>query len=257
MLEFLKRHYKGAVYMGYRIAICDDDSKMADILLTILKDEFSQAGRQDLVADYYGDGESLLMSLKDKAYKAILLDINMEPLDGFAVAEKIGRLDYKTKIVFVTSYDDIVYDTFDYTPFYFIRKSRCERYTKRLVSKLLEIDGFEKNIELDISEKIININSTNIKYVESQDHYLTVYCDDDSNYVIRKNMSEFEQDIVGTDLVRAHKKYIINYRYIAQIKQSTNEIIMKDGNILKLGRTYKEKYMKGYIQYKHSRQAYD
>ncbi len=80
---------------------------------------------------------------------------------------------------------------------------------------------------------------------------------DGNAYVVRKNMTEFEQAIAGTDIVRAHKKYMINYRYISRINQSSNEVVMRDGEILKLGRSYKDTFMKGYMQYRHNRQIYE
>mgnify|MGYP002726238491 CR=1 FL=1 len=68
--------------MGYTIAICDDDKAMADKLTASLKNEFMKAGRNDVIIDYYDTGVQLLEALKNKMYKAVLLDINMEPMDG-------------------------------------------------------------------------------------------------------------------------------------------------------------------------------
>ena len=243
--------------MGYTIAICDDDRNMADRLTASLKNEFVNVGRNDVIIDYYDTGVKLLEALKSKMYKAVLLDINMQPMDGFTVAENIGKSGYRTKIIFVTSHEDVVYDTFDYTPFYFIRKSRYETYVQRVVKKLVLIDGYEKSIVLDGKDGIITINSGDITYADSEDHYLTVHTVDGNAYVVRKNMTEFGQDITGTDIVRAHKKYMVNYRYISRINQSTNEILMRDGETLKLGRSYKDTFMKGYMQYRHNRQIYE
>ena len=75
--------------MGYTIAICDDDKTMADKLTVSLKNEFTKAGRNDVIIDYYDTGVQLLEALKNKMYKAVLLDINMEPMDGFSVAEDV------------------------------------------------------------------------------------------------------------------------------------------------------------------------
>lgn len=50
---------------------------------------------------------------------------------------------------------------------------------------------------------------------------------------------------------------MINYRYISRINQSTNEVIMIDGETLKLGRSYKDTFMKEYMQYRHNRQTYE
>lgn len=63
--------------MGYTIAICDDDKAMADKLTASLKNEFMKAGRNDVIIDYYDTGVQLLEALKNKMYKAVLLDINM------------------------------------------------------------------------------------------------------------------------------------------------------------------------------------
>ena len=87
--------------MGYTIAICDDDKNMADKLTVSLKNEFMKAGRNDVIIDYYDTGVQLLEALKNKMYKAVLLDINMEPMDGFAVAEAIGKSGYRTKMLYM------------------------------------------------------------------------------------------------------------------------------------------------------------
>ena len=75
--------------MGYTIAICDDDKNMADKLTVSLKNEFMKAGRNDVIIDYYDTGVQLLEALKNKMYKAVLLDINMEPENGIQTARRL------------------------------------------------------------------------------------------------------------------------------------------------------------------------
>ena len=150
---------------------------LADKLTVSLKNEFMKAGRNDVIIDYYDTGVQLLEALKNKMYKAVLLDINMEPMDGFSVAEAIGKSGYRTKIIFVTSHEDVVYDTFDYTPFYFIRKSRYETYVQRVVKKLIAIDGYEKTIVLDDKDGINHIffmspNYIRTCYILSEFHHI-------------------------------------------------------------------------------------
>ncbi len=58
----------------------------------------------------------------DNSYRVVLLDINMEPMDGFQIAEQIAKSNSKILIVFVTSHEETVYDSFDYMPFYFTQK---------------------------------------------------------------------------------------------------------------------------------------
>ena len=77
--------------MGYNIAICDDDNLMAQNIKNSMLHEFSNKGWQDVTIDYYEDGVRLLSSIEaDNSYRVVLLDINMEPMDGFQIAEQIA-----------------------------------------------------------------------------------------------------------------------------------------------------------------------
>ena len=131
--------------MGYNIAICDDDNLMAQNIKNSMLHEFSNKGWQDVTIDYYEDGTRLLSSIEaENSYRVVLLDINMEPMDGFQIAEQIAKSNSKILIVFVTSHEETVYDSFDYMPFYFIRKSRYEISVKRVVNKIIDRENHEK-----------------------------------------------------------------------------------------------------------------
>lgn len=82
--------------MGYNIAICDDDNLMAQNIKNSMLHEFSNKGWQDVTIDYYEDGVRLLSSIEaDNSYRVVLLDINMEPMDGFQIAEQIAKSNSK------------------------------------------------------------------------------------------------------------------------------------------------------------------
>ena len=53
----------------------------------------------------------------------------------------------------------------------------------------------------------------------------------------------------GFNMARAHKKYVINYQYVRKVDYVAGEVIMKDGKKLKLGRSYKDTFKKGLVQY--------
>ena len=84
--------------MEYAIAICDDDNIMAEKLSVSFKNEFLKAGRTDISIDYYSTGDAFLSALKDKKYKAVLLDINMEPMDGLLLQKLLVNQDIKQKL---------------------------------------------------------------------------------------------------------------------------------------------------------------
>ena len=151
--------------MGYNIAICDDDNLMAQNIKNSMLHEFSNKGWQDVTIDYYEDGTRLLSSIEaDNSYRVVLLDINMEPMDGFQIAEQIAKSNSKILIVFVTSHEETVYDSFDYMPFYFIRKSRYEISVKRVVNKIIDRENHEKKIMVESKDGLVAIDTANIIY---------------------------------------------------------------------------------------------
>ena len=233
--------------MMYSIAICDDDNLIIEQIADCLHKAFSQHNAE-VIIDYYNSGDKLLLSIDNTKYDIILLDINMEPMDEFGVAGLIAVKDKNAKIVFVTSHEEVVYDSFDYRPFYFIRKSLYSSYVERMVNKFFKIISHETDVLVENHNSIIKVNSSDIEYAESEDHYITIYTHD-GDYVLRKKLSDFEQEMSGFNMARAHKKYVINYQYVRKVDYVAGEVIMKDGKKLKLGRSYKDTFKKGLVQY--------
>lgn len=117
--------------MEYKVALCDDDEKIASKIMEAFNNEL-HAHNLEATIDYYSSGNVLIEAVKEKHYNLALLDIDMTPLNGFDTAQSICSISSDTRIVFVTSHEELVFDTFEYTPFYFIRKKYYETGVKSL-----------------------------------------------------------------------------------------------------------------------------
>lgn len=108
-----------------KIAICDDEPIICSLYQTkvqfILKEHESEAS-----IDTYTQPLKFLEALKVQEYDLILLDIDMPEISGLQLAEKIQELPKRPLLIFVTNQDALVYQTFLYHPFSFIRKSFLE-----------------------------------------------------------------------------------------------------------------------------------
>jgi two-component SAPR family response regulator len=75
------------------------------------------------VCIYPFSGAGALINYMDSTYfDVIFLDIDMPEITGFDAAKKVKEISPESKIIFVTSKHDLVYNSFEYQPFYFIRK---------------------------------------------------------------------------------------------------------------------------------------
>ena len=173
----------------------------------------------------------------------------MTPLNGFDTAQSICSISSDTRIVFVTSHEELVFDTFEYTPFYFIRKKYYENGVKKLVNKLTHTDLLTTSVHLEKNGSITSIDSVSIKYAVSQDHMLNIYTTS-GNYQLRKKLSDLENELAGYNFIRVHKSCLINYKHVRRFDAVSSEVIMKDGFRIKVGRSYKDTFKKGFVQYR-------
>ena len=104
-----------------RIAVCDDEQKVAgeiaDRISGVLKAE-----AQEAQIDVFDAGSALWERLCSEEYELVFLDIDMPDISGMDIAAKMMELGDKPLLVFVTSHDELVYDSLKFHPFGFVRK---------------------------------------------------------------------------------------------------------------------------------------
>lgn len=116
----------------YNIVFCDDD----EIFLDIISDKFLT----------YFDSKSVnlykLKSLKElfefnQKYKinTLFLDYDFKKENSFNYLEANG-LDYNIRLVIVSFYENIIFESFKYNIFWFIRKSNFDKDFEHLIPNL-------------------------------------------------------------------------------------------------------------------------
>lgn len=80
----------------------------------------------------YDNGKSVISFAKKSRVDVIFLDIDMKNLNGFEVAKRLIEINDETLIVFVSAYDQFVYDVFEFYPLPFSGREKsvmnCRRY---------------------------------------------------------------------------------------------------------------------------------
>ena len=110
-----------------KIAVCDDDEKNLRDTLKLLE----QYKKFPLSADAYTSGEALLAA--GKKYDILLLDIDMEGLDGIETARRIREADKEVKLIYVTNYSDYTIFAFGVHAFaYLLKPLRAEELFAQL-----------------------------------------------------------------------------------------------------------------------------
>ncbi len=111
-----------------KITVCDDENKIVEEITSFIKKDFPSSE-----VSAYSDGESFLASSEERP-EVLLLDIDMPGISGMEVAATLTREKVQTLIVFVTAHDELVYDSFKYHPFAFVRKKFLEEELRSVLS---------------------------------------------------------------------------------------------------------------------------
>ena len=96
------------------IAICDDDSKITDRLKGDIA-TFFICLNEDVEVSVFANGMELLYTIKkEENYDLILLDVDMPCMSGLEAAKQIRKNDEDVIIIFMSSYENYVFDSFEY-----------------------------------------------------------------------------------------------------------------------------------------------
>lgn len=228
----------------YKVAILDDSPEDSEEILYHLTNTFSEIHVR-IKASCFTKSEEFLKALKNNEFDVLFLDIVMPEQNGFDIAKKLREMKNELYIIFVTYHNDLVYESFDYTPFQFLTKDDLYKETyllKKTVTRLIDHKKKDVIFELfDESKDTFEVSSREIYYIENDKHYLNYYTSvSDHPLRERANISEREEYLKSLDIVRIHRKYLVNIKSIRLLDNQYDQVILKNGTKLPISRTYKK-----------------
>lgn len=239
----------------YHIVLCDDEKEILEELLGKVRKCFETRGipaQYDCIAD----ARALMERLPRERIDVLFLDIDMPYYSGMDIAGVVHAQNRDTLLVFVTSHDALVYQTFAYRPFGFIRKTHLDKELDALGERICR-ELLENTRELTVrnGRELVRVLLKDIVYMESEGNYLLLRLrasssgaagaclpeDGEGLLRIRETMGDMEDALGGKGFIRCHKGYLINGAYIERL--GSGELALWDGAqrfLLPVGRSYEK-----------------
>jgi two-component system LytT family response regulator len=256
------------------VIIADDEPVARQLLAHLLAEE---AGFE-LVAQY-GDGQSTVQGIAEHKPDLVLLDIEMPELSGI---DLISQLEPPLPlIVFVTAYHDYAVKAFEENALDYILKpfdqARFQKSINRIKKQLSQgpsvgteyklnqliqvfdslIDKSEpgrylKKISCKQKGKIRFVPVEDIYWIESEGAFCKLHLAQ-SLELTNLSIKQLEQLLDPATHLRIHKSHIVNIECIESIEpyfRGEYMINLRNGQTLKLSRSYKDRLEKILNQYK-------
>ena len=238
-----------------KVAICDDEKIFIDTLHAHLKPIFDTMFSETEFSTFQ-NAELLLRSYKTENFDVLFLDIDMPGISGFEVARAIRDVSYHTLIIFVTSKHELVYNSFDYNPFYFICKGSPDKLEADLTHVAEKISAyFRQNKNIDVTDIVagkISVSLSDIMYIKSEKHYLLYYLKNDDGIPLKERgvLSKKEDELSSYDFFKPHQRYLVNMNFVSRFDTMINSISMSDKEIIPISKALKNSALEKFRVFK-------
>lgn len=232
-----------------RIAICDDNADDRTAIKTVL---MKYAARKSIDFEYTEceSGNKLMHTLRDDSDcpEIILLDINMNDMDGLTVASNIRKIFPDIPIVLITAFMSYALDGYKVRANRFLIKDDLEMTLPDCMDDLLhELSKRERTMIFDFEEGIRKLLIDSIIYVESFGHKV-VFHTADATYRQNRKLEEIEKELGDYDFIRVHKSFVVNLEYV--LKVSNYSLTMQDGYVISVPRSRYADVKQAYARYR-------
>lgn len=227
------------------IALVDDDESCVRLLEEYLH-QYEKERNIGFLITRFKDGDSIVANYKAE-FDIILMDVQMQFMDGMSAAKEIRRNDSEVIIIFITSLrqyaiQGYAVEALDYLvkPIsYFVFSERLGRAIAKLRMRS------RKNIVVNIRGGMLRIDLADILYIESQGHTL-IFHTISGLYESSGTMKELEGRLANSNFSRGNKGYLINLAHVDGVQDGCAIV---QGDKLALSRSRKTQFMEELTDY--------
>jgi two-component system LytT family response regulator len=231
-------------------ALIIDDEKDAVIGLRTMLQDFCEG--VEVVGEAYSAIEGLKL-IRHFNPDLIFLDVEMPGGNGFDMLEALQ--DRSVRVVFTTAYDNysiraLRADADDYLlkPLDIDDLQNAVEKVRRIVGKTRPRDHSlspeEYRLRLNSQKGIVFVSCSEVVHIEGDGRYSTVYTSAGEQYVVTRNLGEFEEELTRFRFFRVHKSHLINCRHVERISHADGGFVeLSNGQSIEISRRKKAEFI--------------
>lgn len=233
-----------------RIILCDDNDIICDKYLNLLG---KVAAEENVEVDVsvYNSGEALIDALSDNvnAVDLIYLDILMGHMNGIETAKKLRAMNCQAEIIFLTSSEEYIFDSFDTSPMHYLLKDEAtEDHFHELFVQAVKI--ITKKSEDVITATVNGVDKeipiADILYCEMTSDGAQLICVD-GTATCQASMAEMEQIMLDQGFARCNPSNLVHLSQIERI--GDGKIALVGGKSVPLAKEFEQEVKSAFSMY--------
>jgi two-component system LytT family response regulator len=226
-----------------RVLVVDDEPLARSNLIVLL-----QRDPEIEIVSECASGMEAVAEIRNKKPELVFLDVQMPECDGFDVLEMLGS-DLPPGVVFVTAYDQYALRAFeagalDYLlkPFDNARFDRALRRAKERIAHGKDRQQTMDRLAIKSAGQVSFLKISEIDWIEAADYYACLHVKA-RTHLLRRSMSELEQELDEALFCRIHRSTIVNLDRVQGLELSEDgeyDVRLESGTRLRLSRRYRK-----------------
>ncbi len=232
--------------MKYEIAICDDSSEDREYISNFVKKWAKESGIMIYISEFSSAENFMFHYEEKKDYDILLLDIEMDGMDGVTMAKRLRQTNDSIQIVFVTGYSDYICEGYEVEALHYLIKPVKEDKLFTVLNRAIEKRAKnEKVLNIEVGCEMVRIPIYQIRYADVSGNYVTIHALSDNT--IKMTLSDLEKEL-DERFFRVSRSEIVNLNCISRVTKK--EIILNDGTEIILPRGAYDKVNRAIINLK-------
>jgi len=172
----------------------------------------------------FASAEAFLFAYEnDKTYDILLLDVEMERMNGIDLAKHIRKDNARAEIIFITSHFEFAGEGYEVDALHYLIKPVSDDKFIQVLNKAAEKLAAEpSSVVISCEGETIRLFESDILYAESFLHYIVIHTRE-KNYRVKESISAFEEKL-SDDFFRSHRSYVVSLKHITRISRTTVHI---------------------------------
>jgi two-component system LytT family response regulator len=226
-----------------RALVVDDEPLARSNLIVLLKFD----PEIEIVSECES-GVEAVAEIRHQKPDLVFLDVQMPECDGFDVLELLGS-DLPPGVVFVTAYDQYALRAFeagalDYLlkPFDNARFERALGRAKERIARGKDLPRKMERLAIKSAGRVSFLKISEIDWIEAADYYACLHVKA-RTHLLRRSLSELEQELDQTIFCRIHRSTIVNLDRVQGLELNEDgeyEVRLDNGTRLRLSRRYRK-----------------
>lgn len=212
--------------MRYQFAICDDRPEDGRLVASLAARWAREAGAE-VELELFPSAEAFLFRYEErKDFDVLLLDVEMDGMDGVELAKTVRRDNEAVQIVFITGYSDYIAQGYDVSALHYLMKPvDPDKFSQVLTRAVSRLARNEPVLTLELPGETVRVPLPEIRYLDVRQNYVTVHAKED--YTLKRPLAELEASL-DSRFFRIGRSYIVNLSLVRRVSRSEAELTCGD-----------------------------